>query len=152
MINQKVAVHCDTEEKAQKFLKFCLNIADTTLNVFELIPTVWCWYKKDTCYILKGDIDWYNYKVGGKEYLQSRGYKIVEFEDFLKNTSQIGDTKTENKSLIEDVVISEIHKNNCEIEILEYLQKWILEQNKYLKSNCEKQDKIIKDMKNFTKV
>ena len=73
---EKLAIHCDTEEKAIKLLK-----------VFDKMGKKWsdgsryisddCWdamYKKDTCYSNTGGycrIDWY----------KKHGWKVYEFED-----------------------------------------------------------------------
>lgn len=86
---EKVAVHCDTEEKAKAFLKLEDSFGTVWSNGERLDETLWGSYKKETCYSLFkdgkmviGQLDWY----------KSEGYTIVEFElDEPKETFKIGD-------------------------------------------------------------
>lgn len=52
-----------------------------------------------------------------------------------------------DRTITSDTIISEIHKSNSEIEVLEYLQKWIIDANNQLKNKCKEQDNAIAEIK-----
>lgn len=103
IVNRRIAVHCNTKEKAEKFLRFCQVYDGKSL----------CWDGCDTCYVLNSKKGSYSLSYWDIEGYRQEGLTIIEFEEFF----------------IEDTIISEIHKHNCEIKILAYLQKWFIEQN-----------------------
>lgn len=83
---EKVAVHCDTEEKAKAYLALEDSFGTIWCTGKKLSETKWDCYKKKTCYslfkdgtIVFGDLKWY----------RTEGYKIVEFE--LEETFNVGD-------------------------------------------------------------
>ena len=100
---EKVAVHCDTEEKAKAYFTLEDSLGTVWGSGEKLSETDWDCYKKETCYslfkdgtLVIGELDWY----------KRNGYKIVEFElDDSKETFNVGDvvyTKTGYKVKIVD--------------------------------------------------
>lgn len=99
---------------------------------------------KNSCDHIKG-----KYYNGKKCYITLNNITDVYEWAFVKKAEDKIDT---DRTITSDVIISEIHKSNCETEILEYLQKWIIDTNNQLKNKCKKQDKTIQEMKKFTKI
>lgn len=69
----KIAVHCDTEEKAKDFLKSCHARGMSWCSGGSLLShTSWEEYQKDTCYIN-------GVEYSPERFYRENGYKIVEF-------------------------------------------------------------------------
>lgn len=75
--NEKVAVHCDTEEKAREFIKECYKRGLKWSGSTEK-HIMFDWYKKDTCY--EYEIDESRLMFADKPYYKSDGYKIIKWE------------------------------------------------------------------------
>ena len=78
---ENLAIHCDTEEKAEKLLEAFDKTGHKWRTGYSYIDlTCWDMYKKNTCYSnggRYGEIDWY----------KSKKYQILEFEEIeLKDT------------------------------------------------------------------
>ncbi len=72
---EKLAIHCDTEEKANKLLKAFDRLCKEWVNRYSYLA--WnCWeeHKEDTCY---DNTNTYSFV----DYYKSKKYKIYEFED-----------------------------------------------------------------------
>lgn len=72
--NQKVAVHCDTEEKAKQFMSIL-----SENGISDVHDTCWSNYGKDTCYNSNIKNTCMNYSP--YDYFLKNGYKMVEFEE-----------------------------------------------------------------------
>ena len=81
--NERVVVHCDTKEKAKKFLKLLHNNGfkwqggDNLLYFYN-----WDEYKEETCYC-KSEYNGTRVKYSFKRWYAEHGYKVIEFEDFM---------------------------------------------------------------------
>ncbi len=75
--NGKVAVNCDTEEKAKEFVKECFERGMKWVNFTES-KTMFDWYKKYTCYDYK--IDENRLMYADKKFYKNNGYKIIKWE------------------------------------------------------------------------
>lgn len=75
--NKKVAVNCDTEEKAREFIKECYK-RGLKWSVPTEKHTMFDWYKKDTCY--EYEIDENRLMFADKKFYKSNGYKIIKWE------------------------------------------------------------------------
>ena len=72
---EKLAIHCNTEEKANKLLTAFDRLGKEWLNGYSYLA--WnCWeqHKEDTCY---DNTNMYSFV----DYYKSKKYKIYEFED-----------------------------------------------------------------------
>lgn len=104
---EKVAVHCDTEEKAKAFLSLAKSVGykwrngDDLDNHSYLID-----YGKDLCLTLEKIFNEQGFAIGTLTHFEEYNYKIVEFElDEPKETFNVGDvvyTKTGYKVKIVD--------------------------------------------------
>lgn len=85
--NNKIAVHCKTEEEAKDFcnqmnehgLKWCSEISYIKDTYFEV-------YKSRTCYDSKG-------KYAYDDYYEEERYKILEWSDYMKKEFTKADLK-----------------------------------------------------------
>lgn len=124
-ICKRIAIHCDTEEKANKLLQSCER--SNMLWRSGSKPTErnhWQHYKEQTCYV----IDYNLRKIfhTSIQYHKNKSYCFFEFEELFNNISKNDDETIETiKSPITNIIISTIHKNDCEIEVLEHLQKYL---------------------------
>lgn len=76
-IKRKLAIHCDTEEKANKLLKAFDKMGKRWVNGYSYL--MWnCWdqHKEDTCYCNTN-------AYSSVDYYKSKKYKIYEFEDVM---------------------------------------------------------------------
>lgn len=73
-----IAVHCDTEEKANDFLK-CFYNAKTDYIYKNNYDNFWDEYKENTCYFYDciGDGNCFS----DINYLKEEGYKIMKWEE-----------------------------------------------------------------------
>lgn len=81
--NYGLAVHCDTEEKAKKFIEWCYeNGMEWQLESSKPFAlTHYASYHNKTTYSLGGD----NYlKFGTASWYKEHGYKVVTYDDFMK--------------------------------------------------------------------
>lgn len=100
----RVAIHCDTEEKAKDFLEKCdtKGIKFKVRNRTTEGTNSWKWYKEQTIYCIN------NNKLLYSSYLERRaiGYKIIEWEineikeieEANKDMSEFADYLIENAS------------------------------------------------------
>lgn len=93
---EKVAVHCDTEEKAKAFLSLAKSFGYKWSDGRDLdTGTFWINYKDDLCFSM--DYFLIGFIVGGVEIHKQEGYKIVEFELDEPNGYAIEDTPSPMK-------------------------------------------------------
>ncbi len=85
--NRKVAVNCDTEEKAREFIKECFERGMKWSNFTES-KTMFDWYKRDTCYEYK--IYENRLMYSDEKYYKNNGYKIIKWES-EKMKFKVGD-------------------------------------------------------------
>lgn len=90
---EKIAVHCDTAEKANDFLKQCYNKSMGWSYRGSLLDyNCWDGYKENTCYS-------YGICYGSLEYYKRNNYKIIEWEEDDKlNNECIQNNNNEIKS------------------------------------------------------
>lgn len=76
-LDKKVAVHCDTEEKARIF-RTCLaqHGLSWCSGVSYLSKSNWCEYKEHTCY------NFHDGSYAYTDWYRERHYLILEFDDF----------------------------------------------------------------------
>lgn len=90
LVDKDIAVHCDTRDKAEKFLSYCINIGVSNTGItkwynseklVEEFDSRWFIFLNETCY----SIDKYNddLEVGynGRQQYIDAGYKIIKFEE-----------------------------------------------------------------------
>lgn len=70
--NEKVAVWCDTEEKAREFIEECFA-RDLKLT-FEAKILHYLRYENETCYSFKKSL-----KFSSKDFAENQDYKIIEW-------------------------------------------------------------------------
>ena len=86
---EKVAVHCDTEEKAKAYFALEDSFGTIWANGEKLERTRWEFYNKETCYARFKDG---TVGIGYLQWFKDEGYKIVEFELDEPNGYAIEDT------------------------------------------------------------
>lgn len=75
--DKKLAIHCDTEEKANVLLKYFDKMGKKWCNgVSYLRRNNWETHEEETCYSN-------DRRFGRKEFYQGMNYKIYEFEDVI---------------------------------------------------------------------
>ena len=88
-IREGMVVHCDTNDKSDKFLHECVRqgITSRNGNLATKLSEMETWYKhmKDTCYrmgdgFIEGFCD--------KEYYTEKGYQITTFDDLFKSKNK----------------------------------------------------------------
>lgn len=86
---EKVAVHCDTEEKAKAFLKLAKSVGYKWSNGEDLDKNNgWKNYGDDLCFSMA----FLGFMMGGVEIHKLEGYKIIPFElDEPKEAFKVGD-------------------------------------------------------------
>ena len=92
--SEKVAVHCDTEEKAMAFLSLAKSFGYKWVDTEDdsIVNTYWESHKSRTCYDIEEDDD---IMFAYTDYYKDEGYKIIPFElDEPKETFNIGDMVT----------------------------------------------------------
>jgi len=77
--NEKVAVNCDTEEKAKEFVKECHKRGMKWEKCTEN-QTMFDWYKNDTCYNFETDENENRLMCCDKSYYERKNYKIIKWE------------------------------------------------------------------------
>lgn len=144
-LKERMAVHCDTREKAIKFLKECERQGITTCagnHATRLDKlNVWDDNKIDTCYGIY-------FKEGTRQlilgfssikYYLSIGYKVIEFDDLFKEEKKMSKCKIYE---IPDYVRSEIKKvivnNRTVVVILSSGHKGV--------ATCSPEDKFIESV------
>ena len=97
------AMHCDTEEKANLFLKYLDSVGKSWHdNGSYLDENNWSRYHRNTCYL-------YNFgRYSPTYYYGANGYKILEFDDFI----------WEEKTMEKKIIKGEYLKNK-KLELLE---------------------------------
>ena len=72
---EKLAIHCDNEEKAKKLLKAFNKAGYRWYDECRYTDKdEWDYYKEETCYSNKGTF-------GDREHFEKYGVKILEFEE-----------------------------------------------------------------------
>lgn len=115
LINKKIAIHCDTEEKANEFLKKLDTVGVIWGNGSRAID---CnehnAYAEDTCYDMENGKDWLSY--GSQQfYLSDRMMMIYKY----KLDSEVTEFKVGDKVKVENVNHMEISLNSDMKEMLD---------------------------------
>ena len=121
---EKVAVHCDTEEKAEAFLKLAKSFGYTWCNGRDLEETTnWRVYKNLTIYTLDGIRKGFMTFGSINGYVKDNNYKIIPFELDEPNGYAIEDTPSPMKETfnINDMVYSMPHKKYGRIVQINYI-------------------------------
>lgn len=80
IIGKNIVVHCDTEEKANKFLQECEKRGFKWINGDNpMCYTNWSVFESDTCYAVADD----GISYERVEYFTNNRYKIIEYDDTL---------------------------------------------------------------------
>ena len=84
----KIAIHCDTEEKAKRFVKWCFK-NDMIWKNSDSSETHYRYYKENTCYTCARDgSDWdfdtFLLEFSNKIWYEQHGYKVISFDEFMK--------------------------------------------------------------------
>ena len=93
---EKVAVHCDTEEKAKAFLSLAKSVGyKWGDNEDEKFITYWNVYSFRTSYDIENEDN--DVMLSSSDWYKHNGYTIVEFElDEPKETFNVGDVVYDN--------------------------------------------------------
>lgn len=96
IMKDNVAVHCDTEKKAEVLLKELANqyvrwLTNGMLcNSLFIYDSNWETFGSETCYALQeGSEDLPMF--GNRESFKRKGYKIIKFEELLEETKNAND-------------------------------------------------------------
>lgn len=82
IIGKNIAVHCDTEEKAKKFLQECENRGLEWIDgdsPMTNISNIWHINMEYTCYAIKNYVITYE----NVEYFKIVRYELIEYNDVL---------------------------------------------------------------------
>ena len=85
--NEKIAIHCETEEEAKSFVKWCFNNGmKWTYHTKD--TTFFGEYENETCYIFNFNGD---ERVGycDKQFYEEEGCEIINFKDFMKEENKM---------------------------------------------------------------
>ena len=82
-MKSNIAVWCDTEEKAEKFIKYIESIGLVWYGFSIFGYTCYNKYKSGTCYCLSDSGNSIQYQ--SYNYFKENGYKIIEFDKFIEN-------------------------------------------------------------------
>lgn len=119
---QKVAVQCDTEEKAKAFIALAKSVGyDWNVTRDGIETTLWDVYGSDTGYIIAINC---SLLVGSiSEFYLKNNYTIVKFELDEPNGYVIEDTPSPMKEMfnINDIVYSMPHKKYGRIVQINYI-------------------------------
>ena len=115
LINKKIAIHCDTEEKANEFLKKLDTVDVIWGNGSRAIDgNEHNAYAEDTCYDMENGKDWLSY--GSQQfYLSDRMMMIYKY----KLDSEVTEFKVGDKVKVENVNHMEISLNSDMKEMLD---------------------------------
>lgn len=80
-INDRILVHCKTEEEAVDFFKKCEKNKEIKRLKMSSKKTYWECCKERTCYNVSGKVLMYS----PKEHYKNYGYKIIEWSDYMNN-------------------------------------------------------------------
>lgn len=101
-----MAVHCDTKEKSDKFLKECEKQGIVTASGNNATTlNVWNQFKDKTCYGVHEYVYSVKYEIGycHKEYYKEKGFDVIEFDDLFKGENlmnlKVGDKVRVKKDL-----------------------------------------------------
>lgn len=86
--NKKIAIKCDTLEKAKEFLKLCKEKGMTWSSGGSLENSLWEIYKNKTCYVY--DVELNGLMYCHQEFYTTEGYKIVQWEKEPQQKETIG--------------------------------------------------------------
>ena len=82
-MKNNIAVWCNTEEKAEKFIEYAKSIGLTWYGFSIFGYACYDKYKSDTCYCLSDTGNSIQYS--GIDYFKEVKFDIIEFEDFTKS-------------------------------------------------------------------
>lgn len=128
--NEKVAVLCDTEEKAREFVKEC-HKRDMKWEKCTENQTMFDWYKNDTCYNFETDENENRLMFCDKPYYERENYKIIKWES-EKMKFNVGDkvraidnyyAYTNKKMGFVGLVKRIINSNSIEVETISSTDK-----------------------------
>jgi len=85
-MKNNIAVWCNTEGKAEKFIKYIESIGLTWYGFSIFGYACYDKYKSDTCYCLSNSGNGIQY--GSHEYFASTGYEIVSFDKFMEEVGK----------------------------------------------------------------
>ena len=88
----KVAVQCDTEDKAMEFFKAMRSHYPSAMENWRHGNTRWSWYQKDTCYAphVYDEINDGKMQFCSKSYWLEHGYKVIPIE-YLEFGTDLGE-------------------------------------------------------------
>ena len=79
--NEKIAVNCETEEEARKFIEWCYENG-FEWDISEPGVTHFYYYKDKTCYTFNFcDCEHLGYSF--KQFYEKKGYEIIKYKDFM---------------------------------------------------------------------
>lgn len=123
-----MAVHCDTKEKSDKFLKECDKqgiICWSGRDARKL--NVWNQFNHETTYgIYDNTYKDNTYRLGfeSKEYFTKKRFKVLEFDDLFKE-EKVNELIFNKPSFIHNDVEKVIRNGNCVVVILDTGEKGI---------------------------
>lgn len=81
----KVAVHCDTDEKAQVFVNAICDQYPESASTWHRGDTKWWWYETEQCYAPHIFDGMNNGKMQfcEKKYWVNHGYTVISFDELL---------------------------------------------------------------------
>lgn len=103
LLKSRMAIHCDTQEKAKAFIKECYNQGFTWWgNKHTNEDTFWEYYREYTVYYLNNNHITYSDVYYFHEE-NDKNFKLYEYDDLF------GDRKSLNEQLID--LVDELYKN-----------------------------------------
>ena len=85
-MKNNIAVWCNTEEKAEKFIEYAKSIGLIWCGFSIFGYACYDKYKSNTCYCLSDSRNSVQY--GSHEYFDSIGYEIINFDRFMKEVGK----------------------------------------------------------------
>lgn len=98
-LKKRMAIHCDTEEKAKAFIKECHKQGFTWWGNDTDEDTFWHDYKQDTVYFLNNKCITYS----NLEYYYKSSFELYEYDDLIEKIKPL------NEQLID--LVDELYKN-----------------------------------------
>lgn len=83
LLNNEIAIHCDTEEKAEKLLNCLDSVGFIWYSGNSLLKNnYWLTYEEKTCYHINFDNKIVNF--GNYNFYKNQSYKIISYEEAIK--------------------------------------------------------------------
>lgn len=140
-----MVVHCDTREKAVRFLKECdkQGVTMGSLNPATRLDAlnVWSQNKNDTCYRIHSRIHSEKLIVEFSKisYYLKNGFKVIEFDDLFKEKNKMSKCKIyEMPDYVRDEVKKVIINNRTVVVILKSGHKGV--------ATCSLEDKFVESI------